>query len=222
MEKEKEKQKQRMAKKQKYYVVWKGKKKGIYESWQECQEQINGFEGAQYKSFENKAEAQFAFKEKAEKHLYSKTNNNPTTKKTILSDIGEPIMDSIATDAACSGNPGKMEYQGVSTKTKKQLFHYSHPCGTNNIGEFLGLVHGLSYLKRHNIDLPLYTDSVNAMKWVKQKKCKTKLERNKKTEDLFQYIERAEKWLNENTYKTKILKWHTENWGEIPADFGRK
>lgn len=209
--------------KQKYYVVWQGHKKGVFESWQECQEQIKGFAQAQYKSFSNKTEAEFAFKEKAEKHLYANSNKkNSTPTQTLISNVGTPIMESIATDAACSGNPGKMEYQGVSTKTKKQLFHYSHPCGTNNIGEFLGLVHGLSYLKRHNLNLPLYTDSVNAMKWVKQKKCKTKLERNQKTEDLFQYIERAEKWLQENTYTTQILKWHTETWGEIPADFGRK
>ncbi|MBP1645941.1 MAG: ribonuclease H-related protein [Bacteroidetes bacterium] len=209
--------------KQKYYVVWQGHKKGVFESWQECQEQIKGFPQAQYKSFSNKIEAEFAFKEKAEKHLYAKANNKTSTpSQTLISEAGSPIMESIATDAACSGNPGKMEYQGVSSKTKKQLFHYSHPCGTNNIGEFLGLVHGLSYLKRHNLNLPLYTDSVNAMKWVKQKKCKTKLERNSKTEDLFKYIERAEKWLQENTYTTKILKWNTEAWGEIPADFGRK
>ncbi|MDD4529695.1 MAG: ribonuclease H family protein [Bacteroidales bacterium] len=210
-----------MAKKQKYYVVWKGIQTGIFETWEECQKQINGVEGAKYKSFENKTEAQFAFKEKAEKHLYNNTKNKTKTNNTILN-IGTPIMDSIATDAACSGNPGKMEYQGVSTKTKKQLFHYYHPKGTNNIGEFLGLVHGLSYLKKHNLDIPLYTDSVNAIKWVKGKKCKTKLERNQQTEDLFQYIERAEKWLKENTYTTEILKWHTDTWGEIPADFGRK
>lgn len=211
-----------MAKK-KYYVVWQGHKKGVFESWEECQAQIKGFPQAQYKSFNSKIEAEFAFKEKAEKHLYAKANNKTSTpSQTLISDAGSPVMESIATDAACSGNPGKMEYQGVSTKTKKQLFHYSHPCGTNNIGEFLGLVHGLSYLKRHNLNLPLYTDSVNAIKWVKQKKCKTKLERNSKTEDLFQYIERAEKWLKENTYTTQILKWNTEVWGEIPADFGRK
>ena len=35
-------------------------------------------------------------------------------------------------------------------------------------------------------------------------------------------IERAEKWLKTNTYTTPILKWETSEWGEIPADFGRK
>jgi ribonuclease HI len=57
---------------------------------------------------------------------------------------------------------------------------------------------------------------------VKQRKCKTKLERTEKTEALFQLIERAEKWLKENTYTTPLLKWETDVWGEVPADFGRK
>jgi hypothetical protein len=35
-------------------------------------------------------------------------------------------------------------------------------------------------------------------------------------------IERAEKWLKENRYSNKIVKWETELWGEVPADFGRK
>lgn len=207
-----------MAKKAKYYVVWKGRKPGVYHTWEECKNEISNFENAQYKSYDNLSQAEKAFSEKAEKHLYAKSQ----PKQKINPTSSRPIIESIATDAACSGNPGQMEYQGVYTKTKKRLFHYYHPYGTNNIGEFLGLVHGLSYLKRNNLPQPLYTDSVNAIKWVREKKCKTKMERTKDNEDLFQYIERAEKWLRENTYTTEILKWDTENWGEIPADFGRK
>ncbi|WP_455673085.1 ribonuclease H1 domain-containing protein, partial [Phocaeicola sp.] len=41
-----------MAKKQKYYVVWKGVNPGVYNSWTDCQLQIKGYDGAQYKSFE--------------------------------------------------------------------------------------------------------------------------------------------------------------------------
>jgi ribonuclease HI len=83
-------------------------------------------------------------------------------------------------------------------------------------------VHGLALLKQKNIQMPIYSDSVNAIGWVKKKQCKTKLERNEKTEELFKLIERAEKWLAQNTYTTQILKWDTKKWGEIPADFGRK
>lgn len=77
-------------------------------------------------------------------------------------------------------------------------------------------------MKQKGIDMPIYSDSRNALNWVQQKKCKTKLERTAKTEELFQLIERAEKWLRENSYTTPLRKWETQLWGEVPADFGRK
>lgn len=132
------------------------------------------------------------------------------------------LENSLAVDAACSGNPGAMEYRGVHVASRQQVFHFGPIYGTNNIGEFLAIVHGLALLKQKGFDMPIYSDSANAINWVKQKKCKTKLPRDPKTEELFQLIERAEKWLRENTYSTPILKWETRQWGEIPADFGRK
>ena len=152
---------------------------------------------------------------------FQKLKKKVETLQTCLT-ANLPIYESISTDAACSGNPGVMEYRGVYTKNGDTLFYYKHNHGTNNIGEFLGLVHGLSYLKRHNLPHPLYTDSKTAIAWVKQKKCKTKLEENELNKDLFDYIHRAEQWLETNSYTTEILKWDTESWGEIPADFGRK
>ena len=131
-------------------------------------------------------------------------------------------FECMAVDAACSGNPGMMEYRGVYLRTGEQIFHFGPLYGTNNIGEFLAIVHGLALLKQKNLDMPIYSDSRNAQLWVKQKKCKTNLVRNAKTEELFRYIERAENWLKNNTYSTPILKWQTDQWGEIPADFGRK
>ena len=128
-----------------------------------------------------------------------------------------------AVDAACSGNPGPMEYRGVDLNTGRQIFHFGPMHGTNNIGEFLAIVHALALLERPGMNRHvIYSDSVNAQLWVKQKKCKTNLVRNAKTEELFRYIERAENWLKNNTYSTPILKWQTDQWGEIPADFGRK
>ena len=106
--------------------------------------------------------------------------------------------------------------------TGQEIFHFGPVYGTNNIGEFLAIVHALALLKQKNISMPVYSDSRNALSWVKQKKCKTKLERTAKTEELFRLIERAEKWLKENAYTTPLLKWETEKWGEVPADFGRK
>nr|WP_319401242.1 ribonuclease H family protein [uncultured Carboxylicivirga sp.] len=209
-----------MAKKNKFYVVWKGAHPGVYATWAECQAQIKGFAGALYKGFESESEARKAFKSPA--HLFIGQGNNsskPTPKYNPKSNI---IIPSISVDAACSGNPGIMEYQGVNTQTGERLFHMKYPVGTNNIGEFLGIVHGLSYLKKHHLPVPMYTDSKIAMGWVAKKQCKSKLDETAKTKELFDFVRRAELWLKNNSYSTQILKWDTKNWGEIPADFGRK
>jgi len=206
--------------KQKYYVVWKGNKPGIYTSWDECKKYIAGFTGAVYKSFEDQAIAEKAFKSKP--HLYIGNKTNPFSSKSNSS-VGRPIKNSISVDAACSGNPGILEYKGVKTATKEELFHLGpFPEGTVNLGEFLALVHGLAFLKKHNSTLPIYTDSITAMKWVRVKKINTKLERTSQNEELFKLVDRAIEWLNINDYSNPIIKWETSVWGEIPADFGRK
>lgn len=207
-----------MAKK-KYYTVWVGNTPGVYDSWDECQKQIKGFNGAKFKSFESKEEAEKAFDENYSNHIGNKAEGQ---KPKVDPNSSEIEHNSLAVDAACSGNPGKMEYRGVYVGNGQQLFHFGPIHGTNNIGEFLAIVHGLAYLKQKGWDMPIYTDSVNALLWIKQKKCKTKLVRNEKTEKVWEMIDRAEKWLATNTYTTKIMKWETEKWGEIPADFGRK
>ena len=127
-----------------------------------------------------------------------------------------------AVDAACSGNPGPMEYRGVDLNTGRQIFHFGPMHGTNNIGEFLALVHGLALLKQKGSDLPIYSDSRNAISWVKKKQCKTLLTETAANKPIFDLIQRAEHWLQNNSYTTQILKWETSVWGEIPADFGRK
>ena len=137
--------------------------------------------------------------------------------------IGKPILNSLSVDAACSGNPGKMEYRGVYTDTETQLFIQGpFEMGTNNIGEFLALVHGLSFLKKEKLDMPIYSDSKIAMSWVKKGQCRTNVPITDKNRKLFDLVKRAEVWLKNNTYTTEILKWETKAWGEIPADFGRK
>lgn len=209
-----------MAKKSKYYVVWNGRKTGVFDNWKDCEESVKGFEGAKYKSFDSLVLAQEAFNDNPDKFISKNKKTKPVLQTILTANL--PIYESISTDAACSGNPGVMEYRGVYTKNGDTLFYYKHQRGTNNIGEFLGIVHGLSYLKKHNLSHPLYTDSKIAINWVKQKKCKTKLTPDESNKDLFDYIHRAEQWLENNSYSTEILKWDTESWGEIPADFGRK
>ena len=134
-----------------------------------------------------------------------------------------PQLPALAVDAACSGNPGIMEFRGVIADTGTEVFRRGpYVQGTNNIGEFLAIVHALAWQKQKRVQYPIYSDSVNAQLWIRQKKCKTKLQPNDKNVYLFELIARAEKWLNENVIEVPVLKWKTEIWGEIPADFGRK
>ena len=135
---------------------------------------------------------------------------------------GGYTLEAVAVDAACSGNPGPMEYRGVYLRTGQVIFHFGPVYGTNNIGEFLAIVHALALMKQKGVNMPVYSDSRNAILWVRQKKCKTRLERTPRTEEVYLLIERAEKWLKENPYTIPVLKWETRQWGEVPADFGRK
>ena len=211
-----------MAKKEKFYTVWKGKRPGLSTSWNDCKAAISGFKGAQYKSFPTFAAAKKAFNGNYEEYKGKKKGETSLTPEQLLK-IGSPNYHSISVDAASSGNPGVMEYQGVDTKTGKKLFRQGpFPEGTNNIGEFLAIVHGLAYLKERKSDRIIYTDSRTAMSWVRKQNCNTQLKETQKNKALFDLIRRAVLWLKTNSYKTPIVKWETKAWGEIPADFGRK
>jgi ribonuclease HI len=208
--------------KKKFYVIWKGHKTGVFTSWDLCKKNIKDFKGAQYKSFTSKEAAEKAFKETYNDYVGKNTKTELFSPEEIKK-YGKPIVPSLSVDAACAGNPGKMEYRGVVTASKKQLFIQGpFEKGTNNIGEFLALVHGLGYLKQQDLNYPIYSDSKTAISWVKKGQCRTNLPITDENKPLFDLVKRAEKWLKENTYTTQILKWETKVWGEIPADFGRK
>ena len=211
-----------MANRNKWYVVWVGTEPGICESWAECEARVKNFPGAIYKSYHSREEAIMAYRGKPDFGLLKAIAKGPSVTVNYAA-IPEIIPGSIAVDAACSGNPGIMEYRGVDIFSGKEIFHQGpFGDGTNNIGEFLALVHGLALLKQKGSDLPVYSDSRNAISWVKKKKCKTLLARTTANAPIFDLIERAEHWLENNSYTNKIIKWETSVWGEIPADFGRK
>ena len=223
-----------MSQKNKFYVVWKGRTPGVYDSWDACKKEVDGFQGALYKGFPDQASAEAAFA-KGFTEFEKKVDGHAPLCNDGQSP-SSPFTPAIAVDAACSGNPGKMEYQGkfvdfgtnpatVVTLFKSPVFEN----GTNNIGEFLAIVHALAWQKQKRTQYPIYSDSVNAQKWVREKQCRTKLQPNDKNAYLFELIDRAETWLRENDNWMRenanvipVLKWKTEVWGEIPADFGRK
>jgi ribonuclease HI len=208
------------TKKQKYYVVWQGHVPGIYDSWEACRQQVKNYPDARYKAFTTKKEAEEEYFAGAPS-FYKKT---PPAKRVQQKSGTKIIPDSISVDAACSGNPGRLEYRGVWTADSAELFHVGPlEDGTNNIGEFLAIVHALALLeKKKDGTTAIYSDSKTAMSWVNRKKANTKLERTHRNAELFKLIHRAQEWLRSHAWKNPILKWETDQWGEIPADFGRK
>ena len=262
------------SKKPKFYVVWTGRIPGVYTSWEECREQVDGFPGARYKAFASRDEAEYAAADEPEEHIHSA---RPAERSTVastdvddaasrggevsscgedISSCGEDIsscggrissrtsgsssgdtrpvhmpspevlakvgFQTLCVDAACSGNPGAMEYRGVYLAEGREIFHFGPVHGTNNIGEFLAIVHALALLDKQGTKMPIYSDSATAISWVRRKQCRTQLARTPRTEKLYEMIARAEAWLKAHRVTNPILKWETSEWGEIPADFGRK
>ena len=203
--------------KQKYYVVWKGRKRGIFTTWPECELQVKGYLGARYKAFESRKEAEAALA-----GSYTQYHGRLSTFEKWRTASVKPQLPSICVDAACSGSPGDLEYQGVSTQTREQIFHAGPFLnGTNNVGEFLAIVRALEYMMKHQLDWSIYSDSETAISWIKAGKCNTKLARLPSNTMLFELISRAERVLEKKPL-IKVIKWKTEDWGENPADFGRK
>ena len=208
----------------KYYVVWEGVEPGVYDSWEEAQEQVTNYPGAKYKSFRTQAEAIAAYRNGSSENLDILVNLVSRQARIIdYSAFPEIELDAMAVDASCLGNPGVMEYQGVDVKTGAKIFRVGpFQDATNNIGEYLAIVHALAMTAQQGIARTIYSDSRTALAWVRNRRANTKLAPTPRNAKVIELIERADKWLQTHTWQNKIIKWNTEVWGEIPADFGRK
>lgn len=216
-----------MKQPRKFYVVWTGRAPGIYDSWEDCREQVDGFPDARYKAFNNQDEATEAFR------------GDPREQLTFARELGrhlhasQPVdysgipgirLDAVAVDGACSGNPGPMEYRAVRVADGVEIFHGGpYQGGTNNIGEYLALIHIAALLaQRGDTTTPIYTDSKTALSWLRRGHSNTKLTPTDENAPLLALLARADAWLATHSIPNPVLKWDTEHWGEIPADFGRK
>ncbi len=209
----------------KWYVVWVGTEPGVCDSWAECEARVKGFPGARYKAFDNQEDAVMAFRNGEDEMAILRTiASHKPVRHVNYEAIPEIVKDSIAVDGACSGNPGLMEYRGVDVMTGAELFHQGpFAQSTNNIGEFLALVHALAlFTQQGNTHTAIYSDSRTAIAWVRNRKCNSKLTPTAANARSFELIARAERWLLTHQPVNRILKWDTKQWGEIPADFGRK
>jgi len=207
----------------KFYVVWEGRTPGVYGSWAECKAQVDGTAGARYKSFETRAEAEQALQAGWKLHSSQQRPAPAGATGATGASAAEIDYDSISVDVGTRGNPGPVEYKGVDTRTGEVLFaHGPIGKGTNNLGEFLAIVHALAYLKQSGSSKTVYSDSRTAIKWVKQRQVATNLVRDESTREIWTLVDRALHWLQTNRYPNKLLKWETSKWGEIKADYGRK
>ncbi len=217
-----------------FYVVWKGREPGVYDDFNDAMAQVDDYPGAMFKSYATSAEAAAAFRKGESRSDRSElTNLLVGAGEHNLPKNGEPDyfqfqeidLNGWAVDASCMGNPGKMEYRGVELMTGREIFRIGpFEKSTNNIGEFLAIVHALALQNKSGEKHTIYSDSVTGMAWVRNRKVKTQLTRTPQNENSFRMMERALSWLNSHPSSgyPKILKWETDRWGEIPADFGRK
>lgn len=211
--------------KKKYYVVWEGHATGVFDSWEECRLQVENFPGARYKAFNSQNEAIEAFRGSPDEYIgMLKTIAAHKASVVNYESIPQIPRGAIAVDAACSRNPGPVEYQCVEIDTGRQLFHVGPlEGGTNNIGEFLAIVHALAMLdKLGRHDVTIFSDSRTAQAWVRNKHARTAVTSNARNGKIMELVRRAELWLQTHRVTNPIVKWDTDNWGEIPADFGRK
>lgn len=211
--------------KRKFYVVWEGRAPGVYDSWEECEAQINGYPGARYKSYSSQTDAVAAFRGDGNDDLeIFRVIGSHKSDIVNYSAFPEIRLDAIAVDGACSKNPGPMEYRGVMVATGEEIFRIGPLAGgTNNIGEYIALIHAASLLaRRGDFTTPIYSDSKIALAWLRRGRSNTTIKPTADNGKVIELLRRADAWLANNRIVNPVLKWNTELWGEIPADFGRK
>lgn len=211
--------------KRKFYVVWEGRAPGVYDSWEECEAQVNGYPGARYKSYSSQTDAVAAFRGDGKDDLeIFRAIGSHKSDIVNYSAFPEIRLDAIAVDGACSKNPGPMEYRGVMVATGEEVFRIGPLAGgTNNIGEYIALIHAASLLSRRNdFTTPIYSDSKTALAWLRRGHSNTTIKPTAENGKVIELLRRADAWLANNRIVNPVLKWNTELWGEIPADFGRK
>lgn len=214
----------RRSKNHKHYVVWEGRKPGIYRSWPDCQAAISKYANAKYKAFPNRQTAEQAYREGPENYWGGAKFVSPLSEAERAA-LGQPVAASLCVDAACNTTSKVMEYRGVWLDDKTLAFEQGPiPGATNNIGEFLAIVHGLAHLRKRSLQkVPIYSDSRTALAWVKNRRVNSQAMAKGETSAVAgELVARALRWLHDHDYANPLLKWHTKAWGEIPADYGRK
>lgn len=125
----------------------------------------------------------------------------------------------IAVDASHLTSQNRTDYQGVNIATGEVLFE--HSLGANktiNQGEFLAIVHAAQYIIENDFKPRIiYSDSVTAISWFKNKATSSGKDNPA--------LKKSEVFLKALDFDIKTIDvryWSNKQWGETPADFGRK
>jgi len=126
---------------QKYYVVWAGRRTGIFTDWDMARQQVDKFAGARYKSFPTREEAELAFRAGRPAASPAKLAPKKAVSKTPA--VADEAFDiQIYCDGACEPNPGNAG-SGIAVYRKGILtelwYGLHHPRGTNNTAELNAL-----------------------------------------------------------------------------------
>jgi ribonuclease HI len=137
-----------MAKK--FYVVWRGVKTGIFHDWPTTHALVDGFAGAQYKSFPTLSEAEAAFRNGAPPRSPATGPGKPRVVRTDHADAVTASDTVIFCDGACDPNPGKAG-SGMAVyragKLAELWYGAYNPAGTNNTAELNALLQALMLAK---------------------------------------------------------------------------
>lgn len=143
----------------KIYAVKTGRKTGIFHSWAECEKQIKGFSGAEYKSFTSIDDAKNYLNYKNEINLHSKENEN----------IVEAYVDGSYDDNLKTYSSGVVILHNGKKITLSKRDNDKDLISMRNVaGELLGVTLAINYIK-NNIDdfdkIIIYHDYEGISKW---------------------------------------------------------
>ena len=158
----------------KYYVVHKGRKPGIYNSWDECKAQVDGFNGPIFKKFENKDDAEIFLKEG-----FKNIKINKPTKKENIDKKNEKLINDelnndekkifIYTDGSCIKFNNGIFKAGYGIYIPSKKIKISEPLlnqkQTNNRAELLSILESIKYLNEEEKKnkIVIITDSQYSM-----------------------------------------------------------
>ena len=186
-----------------YYVVWQGHRPGVYDTWTECKAQITGFDRPQYKKFSTRYQAFHAYQKGSSYRENLRASDLPVFEKK-----------SILINASTDTQRNLTSYYGLYLNSNRRMFSNTISSADKRIGLFLAAVKALSILHKHRTLLPVYTESLEIISAVKDKRF-VALNPQAESAKVNLYVRVALAWLEKHP-PPPLLHWNAAYWGELP------